>query len=118
VLNLYAYDQIVAYVKMLITKLLTVRHGLLPHPPKHKKEDDKSSSIDLAMFDTEDDKSSSIDLAMFDTEDDKSSSVDFKIFDMENSNASDLDDCCHYIEKVSTSIQMFSTFITSLMITN
>jgi hypothetical protein len=72
-------------------------------PPKHEKEDDKSSSVDLAMFDTEDEKSSSIDLKMFDTED---------------SNASDPDDCCHYIEKVSTSIQMFSIFITSLMITN
>jgi hypothetical protein len=71
-------------------------------PPKHEKEDDESS-IDLTMFDTEDDKSSSIDLKMFDTEDDKSS---------------DLDDCCHHIEKVSTSIQIFSIFITSLIITN
>jgi hypothetical protein len=57
-------------------------------PPKHEKEDDKSSSVDLKMFDTED------------------------------SNASDPDDCCHRIEKVSTSIQMFSIFITSLIITN
>jgi hypothetical protein len=72
-------------------------------PSKHKKEDDKSSSVDLAMFNTEDDKSSSVDL---------------KIFDTENSNASDPNDCCHYIEKVSTSVQMFSIFITSLMITN
>jgi hypothetical protein len=72
-------------------------------PPKHEKEDYKSSSIDLAMFDTEDNKSSSVDLKMFDTKD---------------SNASDPDDYCHHIEKVSTSIQMFSTFITSLMITN
>jgi hypothetical protein len=39
--------------------------------PKHEKEDDKSSSVDLAIF-----------------------------------------------EKVSTSIQMFSIFITSLMISN
>jgi hypothetical protein len=70
-------------------------------PPKHEKEDDESS-VDLSMFDTEDDKSS-IDLKIFDTEDDKSS---------------DLDDCCHHNEKVSTSIQMFSIFITSLMITN
>jgi hypothetical protein len=31
VLNLDAYDQIVAYVKMLMTKLLTVNHGLLLH---------------------------------------------------------------------------------------
>jgi hypothetical protein len=58
-------------------------------PPKHAKEDDKSSSVDLVMFDTEDDKSSSVDLKMFDTED---------------SNASDLDDCCHHIKKVSRSI--------------
>jgi hypothetical protein len=72
-------------------------------PPKHEKEDDKSSSVDLAMFDTEDEKSSSIDL---------------KIFDIEDSNASDPDDCCHHIEKVSTSIQIFNIFITSLMITN
>jgi hypothetical protein len=71
--------------------------------PKHEKEDDKSSSVDLAMFDTEDDKSSYVDL---------------KIFDTDDSNASDPDDCCHHIEKVSTSIEMFSIFITSLMITN
>jgi hypothetical protein len=44
-------------------------------PPKHEKEDDKSFSVDLLMFDIEDDKSSS-----------------------------DPDDCCHHIEKVSTSI--------------
>jgi hypothetical protein len=69
------------------------------------------------MFDTKDDKSS-IDLAMFDTKDDKSSSVELKIFDTEDSNASDPDDCCHHIENVSTNIQMFSIFITSLMITN
>jgi hypothetical protein len=57
-------------------------------PLKHEKENDKSSSIDLLMLETEDDKSS------------------------------DSDDCCHHIEKVSTSIQIFSIFITSLMITN
>jgi hypothetical protein len=72
-------------------------------PPKHGKKDDKSSSVDLVMFNTEDDRSSSVDL---------------KIFDTKDSNASDPDDCCHHIEKVSTSIQMFSIFITSLMITN
>jgi hypothetical protein len=55
---------------------------------------------------------------MFDTEDDKSSSIDLKIFDTEDSDVSDPDDCCHHIEKVSTSIQMFSIFITSLMIAN
>jgi hypothetical protein len=72
-------------------------------PPKHEKEDDKSSSVDLAMFETGDDKSSFVDLKMSDTED---------------YNASDPNDCCHYIEKVSTSIQMFSIFITYLMVTN
>jgi hypothetical protein len=60
----------------------------------------------------------SVDLAMFDTEDEKSSFVDLKMFDTDDSNASNPDDCCHHIEKVSTSIQMFSIFITSLMITN
>jgi hypothetical protein len=54
---------------------------------------------------------------MFDTEDDKSF-VDLKIFDTKDFKSSDLDDCCHHIEKVSTSIQMFSIFITSLIITN
>jgi hypothetical protein len=71
-------------------------------PPKHEKEDDKSF----------------VDLAMFDTEDDKSFSVDLKLFDTEDSNAFDPDDCCHHIEKVSTSIQMFTIFITSLMVIN
>jgi hypothetical protein len=70
-------------------------------PLKHEKEDDESS-VDLTMFNTNDDKSS-VDLTMFDTEDDKSS---------------DPDDCYHYIEKVSTSIQMFSIFITNLIINN
>jgi hypothetical protein len=55
---------------------------------------------------------------MFDTEDEKSSSVDIKLFDTEDSNAFDPDDCCHHIENVSTCIQMVSIFITSLMITN
>jgi hypothetical protein len=71
-------------------------------PPKHRKEDDESS-VDLTMFNIEDDKSSSIDLKMLDTEDSKSS---------------DPDDCCHHIEKVSKSIQIFSIFITSRIITN
>jgi hypothetical protein len=64
-------------------------------PSKYEKEDDKSSSVDLVMFDTEDEKSSSVDLKMFDTDD---------------SNASDPDDCCHHIEKVSINIQIFSIF--------
>jgi hypothetical protein len=55
---------------------------------------------------------------MFDIEDDKYSSVDLKMFDKEDSKSSDPDDCCHHIEKVSTSIQIFSIFITSLIITN
>jgi hypothetical protein len=54
---------------------------------------------------------------MFNTNDDKSD-VNFKIFDTEDSKSSDPDDCCHHIEKVSTGIQMFSIFITSLIITN
>jgi hypothetical protein len=58
-------------------------------PPKHEKEDDKPSSVDLTIFDIEDDKSSSVDLKMFDTRD---------------SIVSDPDDCCHHIEKVSISI--------------
>jgi hypothetical protein len=72
-------------------------------PPKHEKEDDKSFSVNLAIFDTEDDKSSSVYL---------------KMFDIEDSNASNPDDCCHHIENASTNIQMFNIFITSLMITN
>jgi hypothetical protein len=87
-----------------MTKLLHMSAIDSSHtPPKHEKEDDKSSSVDLSMFDIEDDKSSSVDLKMFDTED---------------SNASYPNDCCHHIEKVSASIQMFSIFITSLVITN
>jgi hypothetical protein len=58
-------------------------------PPKYEKDDDKSSSVDLVIFDIEDD---------------KSSSVDFKIFDTEDSNASDPGYCCHHIKKVSISI--------------
>jgi hypothetical protein len=97
------YVQIIAYVKMFMTKLLTVSHDYshIGTPLKHEKEDDESY-VDLTMFDTEDDKSS-IDLAMFDIDDDMSS---------------DLDDCCHHNEKVGTSIQMFSIFITSIIITN
>jgi hypothetical protein len=40
------------------------------------------------------------------------------MFDSEDDESSDPDDCCHHIEKVSTSIQMFSIFITSLIIIN
>jgi hypothetical protein len=44
-----------------------------------------------------------------------SSDDDLTMFD---SSSSDTDDCCHHIEKVGTNIQMFSIFITSLIITN
>jgi hypothetical protein len=50
-------------------------------------------------------------------EDDKSD-VYLSMFNSEHDNSSDPDDCCHHIEKVSTSILMFSIFITSLIITN
>jgi hypothetical protein len=50
------------------------------------------------------DDESSINLIIFDIDDDKSSSVDLEIFDTEDSESSDPDDCCHHIEKVSTSI--------------
>ncbi len=70
-------------------------------PLKHEKEDDESS-VDIAMFDTEDD----------------ISSADLKMFDTDDSKSSDLDDCCHHIEKLSTNIQMFIIFITSIIITN
>jgi hypothetical protein len=104
----YCIDLIVAYITKLLHRLVAYGHMLLRSamnssqtPSKHEKEDDKSS-IDLSMFDTDADKSS----------------VDFKIFDIDDSKSSDPDDCCHYIEKVSTSIQIFSIFITSLIITN
>jgi hypothetical protein len=86
-----------------MTKLLTINHALLPHrySSKHKKEDDEFS-VDLTMFDIKDNKSS-VDLTIFDTDDDKSF---------------DPDDYCDHIEKVSTSIQMFIIFTTSLIITN
>jgi hypothetical protein len=64
------------------------------------------------------DDESSVVLTIFDIEDDKSSSVDLKMIDTEDSKSSDLDDCCYHIEKVITSIQIFSIFITSLIITN
>jgi hypothetical protein len=70
-------------------------------PPKHEKEDDESY-VDLSMFNIENDKSS----------------IDLKMFDTEDSKFSDPDDCCYHIVKVSTSIQIFSIFITSLIITN
>jgi hypothetical protein len=48
-------------------------------------------------------------------EDDGESDVDLIMFDSEDDESSKLDDCCHHIEKVSRSIQMFSIFITSLI---
>jgi hypothetical protein len=51
-------------------------------------------------------------------EDDDKSNVDFTMFDLEDNESFDPDDFYHHIEKVSTNIQMFSIFITSLIITN
>jgi hypothetical protein len=49
---------------------------------------------------------------------DDESRVNLSMFDSEDDESSDPDDCCHHIEKVSTSIQIFSIFITSLIIIN
>jgi hypothetical protein len=46
------------------------------------------------------------------------SDVNLTMFDSEDDESSDPNDCYHHIEKVSTSIQMFIIFITSLIITN
>jgi hypothetical protein len=70
-------------------------------PPKYEKDDDESD-VDLTIFDLEHDESN-FDISIFYSGDDKSS---------------DPDDCCHHIENVRTSIQIFSIFITSLIITN
>jgi hypothetical protein len=78
---------------------------------------DSSHTDSPPMYEKEDDESS-VDLALFDIEDNKWSSVDFKIFDTKDFKSSDTDDCCHHIEQVSTIIQMFSIFITSIIITN
>jgi hypothetical protein len=51
-------------------------------------------------------------------EEDDEFNIDLSMFDSDDDESSDLDDCCHHIEKVSTSIQMFNIFITSLIITN
>jgi hypothetical protein len=51
-------------------------------------------------------------------EEEDESDVDLTMFDLEDDESSDPDDCCHHIKKVSTSIQMFSIFITSLIIIN
>jgi hypothetical protein len=62
-------------------------------PPRHEDEVCNSDD-DLTMFD----------LSSSDEEENKSSF--------------DPDDYCHHIEKLSTNVQMFSIFITSLIITN
>jgi hypothetical protein len=49
---------------------------------------------------------------------DDESDIDLSIFDSKDDESSDQIDCCHHIEKVSISIQIFSIFITSLIITN
>jgi hypothetical protein len=46
------------------------------------------------------------------------SDVDLSMFDSEDDESFHPDDCCHHIGKVSTSIQMFSIIITSLIIIN
>jgi hypothetical protein len=51
-------------------------------------------------------------------EEDDESDIDHTIFDSDDDESFDPDDCCYHIEKVSTNIQMFSIFITSLIITN
>jgi hypothetical protein len=51
-------------------------------------------------------------------EEDDESDVGLSMFDLEDDEPSDSDDCCHHIEKVSTSIQMFIISINSLIITN
>jgi hypothetical protein len=51
-------------------------------------------------------------------EEEHESDVDLTMFDSEDDDSSNSNDCYRHIEKVSTSIQMFSVFITSLIITN
>jgi hypothetical protein len=51
-------------------------------------------------------------------EEDDESDIDLSMFDSEDDEFSDLDDCCHHIENVNRNIQMFSIFITSLIIIN
>jgi hypothetical protein len=51
-------------------------------------------------------------------EEDDESNVDLTMFDSGDDESFDPDDCCHHIENMSTSIQIFSIFITSLIITN
>jgi hypothetical protein len=53
-----------------------------------------------------------VDLKMFETD-----NSFFVNSETENSKSSDLDDCCHHIENMSTNIQMFSIFLSSLVIT-
>jgi hypothetical protein len=69
------------------------RSGHTGTPPKHEDEV-CSSNDDLTMFDA--------------------SSSD----EEEDDESFDPDHCCHHIEKVSIAIQMFSIFITSLIIIN
>jgi hypothetical protein len=71
-----------------IFELLTVSHGLFPHQYSPKNEEDDELDLDLTMFDSEDGESF------------------------------DPDDCYHHIKKMSTSIQIFSVFITSFIIIN
>jgi hypothetical protein len=79
-------------------KLLAVSHGLLPH--RYSSQTRESGWwVQCWPYNVwlEDD----------------DSDIDFSMFDSEHNKSSDPDDCCHHIEKVSTSIQMFSIFITN-----
>jgi hypothetical protein len=49
---------------------------------------------------------------------DDESDINLTKFDSEDDESSDPDDCCRHIKKVSTNIQLFSIFITSLIIIN
>jgi hypothetical protein len=51
-------------------------------------------------------------------EQDNESDVDLTRFDSEDDESFDPNDCCHHIENISTSIQIFSIFIISHIITN
>jgi hypothetical protein len=51
-------------------------------------------------------------------EEDDESNIDHIMFNSEDDESSDPDDCYHHIKKVSTSIQIFSIFIPSIIINN
>jgi hypothetical protein len=47
-------------------------------------------------------------------EEEDESDVDLTMFHSKDDELSEPDDCCHNIKKVSTTVQIFSIFITSL----